>query len=58
MVKGKRGEKGTVGGIKQTVPSCGCAFENLWTRGVCVSFCGELNPQYLQGSDSYLVCSM
>lgn len=28
MVKGKRQEKKTVSGIKQTVPSCGCAVEN------------------------------
>lgn len=29
--KGKRGEK-SVGGIKQTVPSCGCSFENPSTE--------------------------
>lgn len=34
-----------------------CFWKPLWTRGVCVLFCSELNRQYLQGLDIYLICS-
>lgn len=39
MVKGCRREKKTVSGIKQTVPSCGCAFENPSGSEGCVWVC-------------------
>lgn len=57
MVKGENKKK-TASGIKQPVPSCGCAFENLCEPGgVCLLFCAELNWQYLQGLNIYLVCN-
>lgn len=34
-----------------------CFWKPLWTRGVCVLFCAELNRLYLQGLNIYLVCS-
>ena len=34
-----------------------CFWKPLWTRGVCVLFCAELNRQYLQGLNIYLACS-
>lgn len=57
MVNGKRREKETVSGIKHTAFMWLCFWKPLWTRGVCVLICAELDWQYLPGLNIYLACS-